>query len=104
MMDKFTQIILTLSMMKVEESLTRNHFRGATPFKVQVKFYIPLFEGQIDAYALEKWLNLLEGFTPSKISSTEKISPSCSLNSFSLLELGGKVTRRGTPHMNLHHS
>jgi hypothetical protein len=33
-----------------------------TPFKVQVNFDIPLFEGQIDADALEKWLNLLEGY------------------------------------------
>jgi hypothetical protein len=41
---------------------SRNHFRGATPFKVQVKFDIPLFEGNIDSYALEKRLNLLKGY------------------------------------------
>jgi hypothetical protein len=40
----------------------RNHFRGATHFKVQVNFDIPLFEGRIDADTLEKWLNLLEGY------------------------------------------
>ena len=34
----------------------------ATPFKVQVNFYIPLFEGLIDAYVVDKWLNLLEGY------------------------------------------
>ena len=39
-----------------------SHFGGATPFKVQVNFEIPLFEGKIDADALEKWLSLLEGY------------------------------------------
>ena len=34
----------------------------ATPFKVQVKFYIPIFEGLIDENAINKWLNLLEGY------------------------------------------
>jgi hypothetical protein len=33
-----------------------------TPFKVQVSFDIPLFERQIDVDALEKSLNLLEGY------------------------------------------
>jgi hypothetical protein len=36
--------------------------QGTLPFKLQVNFYIPLFEGQIDANALEKWLNMLEGY------------------------------------------
>jgi hypothetical protein len=45
-----------------ETPSTRNHFRGVTPFKVQVNFDIPLFEGNIDADALEKWLNMLEGY------------------------------------------
>jgi hypothetical protein len=45
-----------------EESSTKIHFARATPFKVQVNFDIPLFEGQIDANALEKCLNLLEGY------------------------------------------
>jgi hypothetical protein len=38
------------------------HFGGTSPFKVQVNFDIPIFEGQIDADALQKWLNLLEGY------------------------------------------
>jgi hypothetical protein len=33
-----------------------------TPFKVQVNFYIPLFEGLIDANVVDKCLNLLEGY------------------------------------------
>jgi hypothetical protein len=43
-------------------SSSSSHFGDATPFKVQVNFDIPIFEGQIDADALEKWLNLLEGY------------------------------------------
>jgi hypothetical protein len=59
----------------VEASSTRNHFTSATPFKVQVNFDIPLFEGQIDAYALEKWLNLLEGYySVQKNFNSEKIT------------------------------
>jgi hypothetical protein len=62
MMDKFAQILRRLPMAPVDESLKRNHFIGAKPFKVQFNFDIPLFEGQIDEYALEKWLNLLERY------------------------------------------
>jgi hypothetical protein len=36
-------------------SSSSNHFGGTAPFKVQVNFDIPLFEGQIHADALEKW-------------------------------------------------
>jgi hypothetical protein len=35
--------------------------RGVTPFKVQINFDIPIFEGKLDADAIDKWLNLLEG-------------------------------------------
>jgi hypothetical protein len=41
---------------------TNNHFRGVKPFKIQVNFDIPLFEGHIDTDTLEKWLILLEGY------------------------------------------
>jgi hypothetical protein len=34
----------------------------ATPFKVQVNFDIPLFEGLIDADVVDKCLNLIEGY------------------------------------------
>jgi hypothetical protein len=33
-----------------------------TPFKIQVNFDIPLFEGLIDENDVDKWLNLLEGY------------------------------------------
>jgi hypothetical protein len=56
-------------MVAIEAYSTRNHFSSATPFKVQVNFDIPLFKGQIDADALEKWLNLLEGYYSVQIFS-----------------------------------
>ena len=62
MMDDFAQILRRLPMVKTEAYSTSNHFGSATPFKVQVNFDIPLFEGHIDANALEKWLNMLEGY------------------------------------------
>ena len=53
----------------------RNRFGDATPFKVHVKFYIPLFEGKIDADALDNWLNVLEGyFFVHNFSDREKIT------------------------------
>jgi len=59
----------------VEAPSTRNHFGGAKPFKVQVKSDIPLFESHIEADALEKWLNLLEGyFSIHNFSNSEKIT------------------------------
>jgi hypothetical protein len=58
-----------------EAPLTSNHFGDVTPFKVQVNFDIPLFEVQIDVDALEKWLNLLEGyFSVHNFSNSEKIA------------------------------
>jgi hypothetical protein len=61
MMDNFAQILQRL-LMVVEASSTSNHFEGVIPFKLQVNFDIPLFEGQIDENDIEKWLNLLEGY------------------------------------------
>ena len=55
-------------------SSTRNRFEDATPFKVQVNFDIPLFQGQIDVDSLEKWLNVIEGyFSIHNFSDREKI-------------------------------
>jgi hypothetical protein len=61
MLENFSQILQRLSTITGVSS-SRSHFGDATPFKVQVNFDIPVFEGQIDADALEKWLNLLEGY------------------------------------------
>jgi hypothetical protein len=70
MMDSFTQILRQLP--------TGNTFSssgGAAPFKVQINFGIPIFEGKIDAYFVYKWLNLLEGyFFVHNFSNREKIT------------------------------
>jgi hypothetical protein len=58
-----------------EASSSSSH---ATPFKVQVNFYIPLFEGLIYADVVDEWLNLLEGyFLVHNVSNRENIT--CSL-------------------------
>jgi hypothetical protein len=60
MMDNFAQI---LQQIPTDGASTSNsHFGGATPFKLQVNFDIPIFEGQIDADVIYRWLNLLEGY------------------------------------------
>jgi hypothetical protein len=59
----------------MEAPSTYMHFKGATPFKVQVKFDIPLFEGQIDTKDLEKLLSMLEGnLFVQNFSNSEKIT------------------------------
>jgi hypothetical protein len=56
-------------------SSSNDHFGSTSPFKVQFDFDIPIFEGQIDVDALEKWLNLLEGyFSVHNFSDREKIT------------------------------
>ena len=75
MMDNFAQILQRLPMAATEASSTSNHFSSVTPFKVQVNFDIHLFEDQIDADSLEKWLNMLEGYySVQKFSNSEKIT------------------------------
>jgi hypothetical protein len=61
MMENFPQILQLPSITRYASS-SSSHFGGTSPFKVQVNFDIPIFEGQIDMDALEKWLNLLEGY------------------------------------------
>ena len=68
MMENFAQILQQIP------STSNNHSGGATPFKVQVNFDIPIFDGQIDADAIDRWLNLLEGyFSVHDFSDREKI-------------------------------
>jgi hypothetical protein len=70
MMDSFTQILRRLPI-----GNTSSSNGGAAPFKVQINFDIPLFEGHIDADAIDKWLNLLEGyFSIHNFSNKEKIT------------------------------
>ena len=60
MMDNFTQILQRLAIGGA--STSSNHSGGATPLKVQVNLYIPIFDGWIDEDAVDIWLNLLEGY------------------------------------------
>jgi hypothetical protein len=70
MMDNFTHILQQFP--TGESSSSGDH---ATPFKVQVNFDIPLFEGLIDVHVVHKWLNLLEGyFLVHNFSDREKIT------------------------------
>jgi hypothetical protein len=72
MIDKFSQTLQRLPTGSAFTSI--NHSRGATPFKVKVNFDIPIFEGQIDANVVYKWLNLLEGyFSVHDFSDRERI-------------------------------
>ena len=72
MMDNFAQILQRLP--KSDAWASISYSGNATPFKVQVNFEIPIFEGQIDADAVDKWLNLLEGyFSVHEFSSQENI-------------------------------
>jgi hypothetical protein len=67
MMDNFAQILQWIS--TGSASTSRSHSGGATPFKVQVNF-----DNQIDADAIDRWLNLLEGyFSVHDFSDREKI-------------------------------
>ena len=72
MMDKFSQILKWLPI--GDASASSNHIGGTIPFKVLVNFDIPIFEGQIDADVVDRWLNLLEGyFSVHDFSDREKI-------------------------------
>jgi len=72
MMDSFSQILQWLP--RGDTSTSNNYSGNATPFKVQVNFEIPIFEGQIYIDAVDQWLNLLEGyFSVHDFSIQEKI-------------------------------
>ena len=70
MMDSFAQILRRLP---TGEASSSNG--GTTPFKVQINFDIPIFEGQIDVDVVDKWLNLIEVyFFVHNFSNREKIT------------------------------
>jgi hypothetical protein len=74
MMENFVHILQRL-LIEIGASSSSGHFGGTSPFKVQVNFDIPVFEGRIDAEALEKWLTLLEDyFTVHNFSDKENIT------------------------------
>ena len=58
-----------------DASSSDNHSGGATPFKVQIKFGIPIFKVNIDADIIDIWLYMLEGyFLVHDFSNREKIN------------------------------
>jgi hypothetical protein len=70
MMDSFMKILRRLPI-----GDTSSSSGGATPFKVQIKFNIPIFEGQTDQDVVDKWLNLIEGyFSVHNFSNRENIT------------------------------
>ena len=58
MRDNFAQILQWIP--TCGASTSNNHSRGATPFKVQVNFDIPIFDSQIDADVVDRWLMMVE--------------------------------------------
>ena len=73
-MENFSHILQCLPIATCTYS-SSNHYGGTSPFKVQVNFDIPIFEGQIDAESLEKWLTLLKGyFSVHNFFDKEKIT------------------------------
>ena len=70
MMDSFAQIFRWLPTGDASSSS-----RGTAPFKVQINFDIPIFEGNIDTNAIDKWLNILEEyFSIHNFLNREKIT------------------------------
>ena len=70
MIDSFAQILQWLP-----TSDTSSSSGGATPFKVEINFDILIFEGQIGANVVDKWLNLLKGhFSIHNFTNRENIT------------------------------
>ena len=92
MMDKFSEILRRLP--TCDTSSSSRHFGGATPFKVQANFSIPIFEGQIDVDVVDRWSNLLEGyFLVHEFSNQENIT-------FALLKVAPMLRNSGKPIVN----
>jgi hypothetical protein len=74
MMENFFHILQCLPIETCTSS-SSIHFGSTSYFKVQVNFDIHVFEGKINAEALDKWLNLLKGyFSVHNFSDREKIT------------------------------
>lgn len=70
MMSQFSNLL-----QKQKPSESETPFRGNTPFKVQVNFDIPNFEGKVDAEAVDNWLSKLDRyFSVNNFSDAEKIT------------------------------
>jgi len=92
MMEKIIQIHHRI--LKIDASSSSSRFGGATPFKVQINFDIPIFKGQIDAYVVDRLLSLLEGCFQSIVSLIGKILLFHSLRLPAMSRSSGKFTVR----------
>jgi len=95
MMENFSHILQRLSI------ASSDHFGGNSHFKVQVNFYISIFEGQIDVDALEKWLYLLEGYLFIHNFSNRENIPFALLKVVPHVKHDGKLTLSKTPQRSL---
>jgi hypothetical protein len=74
MMENVSHILQCLPI-KTDGYSSNIHFVRTSPFKVKINFDILVFEGQIVVDALDKWLNLIEGyFFVHHFSDREKIT------------------------------
>ena len=97
MMDSFTQILRRLP---TGDTYSSNG--GVAPFKVQINFDVPIFEGHIDTNVIDKWLNLLEGyFFVHNFLNRENITFAL-LKVIPLSKIGGKIFVRRRKHSNPH--
>ena len=90
MMKQFSEI---LGKREAQASPSNAKFGGQTPFKVQVNFDIPTFQGKIDVDAFDDWLSKLERyFCVNNFSDIEKIT-------FSLLKAKNHVKLAWEAHL-----
>ena len=75
MLQQFTQILQQLQVGNHASSSANQSFGAPTPFKVQVNFDIPIFEGKINSDAVENWLDQLTSyFSVNQFTDKEKIT------------------------------
>jgi hypothetical protein len=100
MMENFSHILQCLPIETVHIHQTTT-LEAPLLSRYRLILIFPVFEGQIDADALDKWLNLLEGYFSVHHFSTGKRSPSHSLNLSPMSNIGGKLTGRKVPQKSL---
>ena len=72
----------------------RSILGGANPFKVQVNFDIPLFEGNIYVDSLDKWLSVLEGYFSFQTNFDDENITFTLLKSLTISKSSGTGTMR----------
>ena len=98
MMENFAQILRQLPTGDASSSSG-----GTAPFKVQINFDIPVFEGKIDKDVVYKWLNLIEGYFFSINFLIEKISLFLSSKLFPMSKIGWRLSMSKSKQSNPHY-